>query len=428
VGSWSFAELAERAGAAAAWLDSLGCAPGEPVPALLDASPDAFALVLAGAATRRPLAPLNPRLTAPELSACLAAIGARLVVAEQAYATTLAVEQVAVVEPFGRADALDASRVSAADVALVLHTSGTTGAPRAVPWRQDRLAARVRAYASVLELGPGDVHMTAAPFHHSAGVGMSVVALALGARVLPMPRFNVDAWRAGLEQGATHAVVVPAMIETLLQQGALNANALKMLHYGGGPMRASTSRTLRGKVALLQTYGQTEGTPITCLLPSDHEDDDALATVGRAAPGVELEVRDGEVCARAEHMFAPDADGWLRTGDIGRLDADGFLTLTGRANERIVRGGENVYPAEVEAVIASHPSVADVAVVGAPDDRLGEEVVAYIVARGAPPPIEELRTFARARLAGFKVPARWTFVDAVPRNAAGKVLRSALHD
>ena len=136
----------------------------------------------------------------------------------------------------------------------------------------------------------------------------------------------------------------------------------------------------------------------------------------------------GEIVARAAHVFAPDPDGWLRTGDLGSLDADGYLYLSGRRGDRIVRGGENIYPVEVEDVLAGHAEVREVAVVGVPDRRWGEVVKAFVVAHHAddPPAAEELRAFARARLAGFKVPVEWEFVDALPRNHAGKLLRRVL--
>jgi acyl-CoA synthetase (AMP-forming)/AMP-acid ligase II len=136
----------------------------------------------------------------------------------------------------------------------------------------------------------------------------------------------------------------------------------------------------------------------------------------------------GEVRARGGHLAAPASDGWLHTGDLGRLGADGYLYLSGRQGDMIIRGGENVYPEEVENRIARHPGIREAAVVGAPHEVLGEEVVAFIVPAepGGPPDISELRRFVRQELAGFKVPARWHVVDELPRGALGKVLRRAL--
>jgi acyl-CoA synthetase (AMP-forming)/AMP-acid ligase II len=202
--------------------------------------------------------------------------------------------------------------------------------------------------------------------------------------------------------------------------------------------------TLRRAVAglpgadLVQFYGQTEGSPITYLGPAEHRraangDTRFLGTVGRAVPGVELRIADaggdgvGEVCARGPHLCLPDADGWLRTGDVGRLDGE-WLHLVGRLGDRIVRGGENVHPLEVESVLATHPAVREAAVVGVPDVRWGEIIRAFVVPvdPAAPPDAAELRSWARRQLAGFKVPTVWTIVPDLPRNAAGKVIRRQL--
>ena len=214
-----------------------------------------------------------------------------------------------------------------------------------------------------------------------------------------------------------------------------------MLQYGAAPIRPDT---LRGALAalpgvrLVQFYGQTEGSPLACLTAQDHlraaaGDEALLGTVGRPAAGVQLRIENpdehgiGEVYARAAHLFHLDADGWLHTGDLGFLDPDGYLHLVGRRGDKIVRGGENVYPDEVEAVLAGHPAVADAAVVAVPDDRLGEAIKALVVLNGRPrPSTEELRRYARDRLAGFKVPDFWEFVADLPRGPSGKLLRRQL--
>jgi acyl-CoA synthetase (AMP-forming)/AMP-acid ligase II len=190
-------------------------------------------------------------------------------------------------------------------------------------------------------------------------------------------------------------------------------------------------------VDFVNLFGQTEGSPLATLSPEDHRaaatgQEHLLSSVGRAAPGVELTIHNpdgegvGEVWARSPHSFVVDADGWQHTGDLGRLD-DGVLYLVGRRGDKIIRGGENVYPLEVEQVLATHPDVQDVVVVGVPDRRLGETIKAYIVpAEGAIPEPESLRSYTRERLAGFKVPVLWEFLDEMPRNANGKIVRRAL--
>jgi acyl-CoA synthetase (AMP-forming)/AMP-acid ligase II len=189
----------------------------------------------------------------------------------------------------------------------------------------------------------------------------------------------------------------------------------------------------------LQIFGQTEVSPVTALTHADHVralngHPELLSTVGRAAPGVELQVEHagddgiGEIALRSPHCFVVDDDGWHRTGDLGSIDNDGYVTLQGRLNDRIVRGGENIYPIEVEQALASHPDVHEVAVVGVPDRRWGEVVKAVVVPRhvGAPPSTQVLQAHARERLAHFKIPAIIEFADQLPRNPSGKVLRRKL--
>jgi acyl-CoA synthetase (AMP-forming)/AMP-acid ligase II len=222
----------------------------------------------------------------------------------------------------------------------------------------------------------------------------------------------------------------------------LTLPSLQLLQYGSAPIRAATlSRAVRALpgVSFINMFGQTEGSPIACLVQEDHEraladQPDLLASVGRPAPGIELRLAGadseevGEILARGAHLFKTAEDGWLHTGDLARMDEDGYVYLIGRLGDRIKRGGENVHPVEVEDVLREHPAVLEVAVVGVPDEEFGQLVRAFIVLRpsGAAPSREELRAFAREELAGFKVPTSWVFVPDLPRNASGKILRRAL--
>jgi acyl-CoA synthetase (AMP-forming)/AMP-acid ligase II len=445
----SYAELLQRAAALIPWLDEIGAERGRPVPALLGTTPDALALVLAGAFTDRPVAPLGVRLTESEILGCVRAIEASAIVAEPTFEPLgAAVAKQGGLRfaslpnaPRDRGPRLDRAPDRASLVAY-LHTSGTTGLPKPVRIRSDRMAHRARANAALVGFTRRSIYATASPIHHVAGLGMILVALGAGAAVLPFPAFSVSAWRDLAGTGVTHALLVPTMIERLLREKCLAIESLEMLQYGGAPMDVGllreAMRMLPG-VRFVQIFGQTEGSPITCLTPDDHARGAAgrshlLKTVGRAAPGVELRIEEpdkegvGEVCARAPHLFEPDEDGWLRTGDLGRLDDEGFLTLLGRRGDKIVRGGENVHPLEVERVLENHPSVREVVVVGVPDRELGERIRAYLVLEpsvGAPR-ADELRRFCRETLSGFKVPEQWAVVDALPRNPSGKVLRRAL--
>jgi acyl-CoA synthetase (AMP-forming)/AMP-acid ligase II len=444
---WSGDELMRRAAGAADWLDARGVPPGA-VACLLSTSSNAFALTIAGACTGRSVAPLGPRLTTRELSACVERLDSPVIVAEDQFST---VASAIAANTRRRVEVLDSVSSSARQldfdsrddaIAAILHTSGTSGLPKPVAYRQGRLARRVAVNAGLLGLGPGCVYASSSPLHHIAGLGMFFVALGAGAALLTFDGFSVDNWIGLGRRGVTHALLVPTTIDILLEQGALALRSLRTLQYGASPIHPDTllaaMEALPG-VRFVNIYGQTEGSPISCLTAEDHWKaasgrHDLLRSVGRAAPGVELRIEAaddtgvGEVVARAAHLFHTDPDGWLRTGDMGRLDAEGYLFLSGRRGDRIVRGGENIYPIEVEDVLVTHPGVKEVAVVGVPDRRWGEIVVAYVVPSDgmAPPTVEELRAFARTGLAGFKVPVQWEFTDSLPRNHAGKVLRRVL--
>lgn len=445
---WSGSELLERSAGAVDHLTELADQ-GGPIPALITSTPGALAYVMGGAQCGRPLAPLGPRLTANELRPCVEGLNGAVILTEEAF-TPLAREvaeatgcRVEVIAVPPRAKRPPGRSPLPGDTAFVLHTSGTTGQPKAVAYRQDRLAIRTAVNARLCALHLGAVYATASPFHHIAGLGNYAVALAGGVTLAPLPRFTVESWKALSDRHVTHALTVPTVLEMLLEAGALGLPHLEVLQYGASPIHPDTLRRALEAVpdvALVNLYGQTEGSPVTCLTSEDHRRialggrDGLLASVGRAAPGVELIIPEpddqgiGEVVARAEHFFAPDEDGWLRTGDLGRLDNEGYLYLVGRSDDKIIRGGENVYPLEIERVLELHPAVHEAAVTGIADRRLGERVKAYVVPEdpSRPPDEDDLRAHVRRSLAGFKVPADWEFVAALERNASGKLIRRSL--
>ncbi|MFJ3777320.1 class I adenylate-forming enzyme family protein [Streptomyces sp. NPDC090075] len=446
--TWSGRELLDRAGGAADWLDTLGLAPGTPVPALVATSADALALVIGGAGSGHPLAPLGVRMTALEIAAVVDALDSQVLVAQPEFAELAhqvvrlsgsRLRLVGELPPHGR-DLTAAPQ----QLTTVLHTSGTTGRPKPVPMTQRRLAARARVNGRLCALDPDSFYGGSAPFHHIAGLGNIAVALAAGALITGLPRFTVEGWTLLRDLGITHTSVVPAMLETLHTAGQARHETLRTLQYGGAPVRPDTLRrtyeAMPG-VRMLNMFGQTEGSPITVLTPEDHREavagrTELLRSVGRAAPGTELRVHGagpdgiGEIHARADHFFHVDPEGWLHSGDLGRVADDGYVYLSGRGSDMIIRGGENVHPLEVETVLTVHPDVADAAVTGAPDERLGQTVVAFVVPSDpeAPPDPAELRAHTRARLSGYKVPVRWWFVSELPRNPNGKVLRHRLRE
>jgi acyl-CoA synthetase (AMP-forming)/AMP-acid ligase II len=448
--SWSGDELLARAGGASTWLDELGFPVGAPVPALVDESATAIALTVGAALSGRPLAPLGTRLTAEELARALEGLGARSLLAEPATAA-LAVDaagragvEVQIIDGEPPRGDLPHHRAEPDDLVAVVHTSGTTGAPKAVPIRHETLLPRIPIHTELLGFRPGARYSSASPFHHTGGITMVLSALGAGTTLIPQAWFSIDGWRRVGELGVTCALLVPTMIDLLLAEGALADAAPDTLQYGAAPIHLDTLRAAMAALPdtqFVQIFGQTEVSPITALTNADHvqglaDRPELLSTVGRAVTGLELMVEDpdadgvGEITIRAPHAFVSDSDGWRRTGDLGTVDAEGYVRLHGRTGDRIVRGGENIYPAEIEAVLATHPKVREVVVVGVTDRRWGEVVRAVVVPVDVtrPPTLAELRALARDRVAHFKAPAELAVVDALPRNANGKVVRRLLAD
>jgi acyl-CoA synthetase (AMP-forming)/AMP-acid ligase II len=448
VGAVSGRELIGKAVTAADLLVDLDVPAGQPVPALLTTNARALALLLGGTAANRPLAPLGPRQTPIELAETVRRSGSSVLLTEAAFAETA--RQVG--DAVGiRAVTIPCLAVSnrpldqeSGPTAIYLHTAGTTGVPKRVSLTDPVLDARAELLRRLIGIGPDDRYATGSPLHHIGGLGNVLVALTAGAAVICTTRFSFDWWRNLKQLDATHCLLVPSMIEMLLSEGLLDAVPLKTLIYGASPITVETLRRVLEvlpNVAMVSLYGQTEGSPITSLGPDDHrlaalKNPDLLHTVGRAVSGLRLQIDEpdraaiGEVLAAAAHLSAQDTDGWLHTGDLGVLDADGYLRLCGRRHDMVVRGGENVYPLEVENVISAHPAVAAVGVVGVSDARLGETLAAFIVPMDSarPPRSEELSSFARVTLAGFKIPQYWYTVAELPLNSAGKVVRAQLRD
>jgi acyl-CoA synthetase (AMP-forming)/AMP-acid ligase II len=447
-GSVSGRELIGKAVSGADLLVDLDVQPGQPIPALLTTHADSLALLFGGAAANRPLAPLGPRQTATELAAMVRRSGSSVLLAEASFAKTA--RQVA--------DAVGIRSVTIASLpvssrplhtepgptAICLHTAGTTGIPKPVSLSGRVLDVRAELLRRVIGIGPDDRFATGSPLHHIGGLGNVLVALTAGAAVIPTTRFSFEWWRNLKQLNATHCLLVPSMIEMLLVERLLDAVPLKTLIYGASPITVETLRRVLDvlpDVAIVSLYGQTEGSPITSLSPDDHRfvadtDPDVLGTVGRPVSGVRLHIHEpdragiGEVFAAAEHLSAQDADGWLHTGDLGLLDDHGYLRLSGRRHDMVIRGGENIYPVEVENVLSAHPAVAAVGVVGVPDSRLGETLAAFIVPRDPARPLwpEDLASFARVTLAGFKIPQYWYVVAELPLNSAGKIARAQLRE
>jgi O-succinylbenzoic acid--CoA ligase len=306
---------------------------------------------------------------------------------------------------------------------VILHTSGTTAAPKPVALTYGNFRASAEAAASNVPLGPADRWLCVMPLFHVGGLSILTRSAFAGSSVILHDRFDVDAFADSLESGeATVMSVVPTMLRRLQARGLSGAPALRAALVGGGPVpRDLLEWGAQAGLPLLQTYGMTETCSQIATAP-------AGSAAARPLPGVQLRIGpDGEILVRGP-MVSPGAlaaDGWLHTGDRGRLDDDGSLHLSGRIKDTIVTGGENVAAAEVEEALVSHPAVADAAVVGRPDPEWGEAVAAFVVLdREATD--AELAAHVRERLAGYKVPRTITRVEDLPRTASGKLLKGRL--
>jgi O-succinylbenzoic acid--CoA ligase len=309
-------------------------------------------------------------------------------------------------------------------LALVVHTSGTTRTPRPVELTFGHLAAHVRAAGAVLGSDPDERWLVPMPLSHVGGLMVLVRSAAAAATVvLEPPPFDAERTARLLREGdITLVSLVPTMLARILEAGGTPGPRLRRVLLGGGPVPPGLlRRAVEAGWPVSQTYGLTEaGSTVTLAEPGD------LETAGRPLPGLGVSIAaDGEIFVNGPTVVGE----WdtLRTGDIGRLDDEGRLTVLGRKSDTIVSGGENVAPAEVEAVLEEHPQVAEAGVFGRADPQWGESVTARIVPRGEPAPTAaELRAYCVDRLAGYKVPKAFELAAQLPRTASGKLLRREL--
>ncbi len=358
----------------------------------------------------------------------------------------------------------DPARDDPEAVAVVLFTSGTTGSPKSAVLRHRHLVSYVLGSVEFMSADPDEATLVSVPPYHVAGVAATLTSLYAGRRIVHLPRFDPDTWiDLVLAEGITHAMVVPTMLARIvdrLEARRVHPGSLRTLSYGGGPMpRPVIERALEllPRTDFVNAYGLTEtSSTITLLDPDDHRlaatsDDPAvrarLGSVGRALPGVEIEIRDGdgrprppgepgEVWVRGDQVAGEylesgsrlDAGGWFPTRDLGHLDADGYLYVAGRADDVIVRGGENLSPGEIEEVVRELDTVADAAAVGVPDVEWGEAVALVVVPTDPdrPPDPATIVDHVRARLRSVKVPERVEIRDELPYTDTGKLLRRVL--
>ena len=349
---------------------------------------------------------------------------------------------------FDRDDADLPVELAPGDVADVMYTSGTTGAPKGVVVRHDDLAGNGRVPSAWSGLG----FLTSSPFTTTSGSLLVCGPLRSGLTGCFLPRFDAGHWIEAVERDRpVAAFLVPAMVELIVASPDFeraDLTSLAVVTVGSAPIAAATLRRFGaglGGAEVLCGYGMTEFGAVTAVPLGDGGRH--LGSVGPPLPGVDVRIVDdgastlppgevGHIHVRGPHrprayLDDPDqsqqtwVDGWLHTGDLGSLDADGHLWIAGREKELVIRGGHNIVPGEIEAALFEHPAVVEAAVTGVPHDVLGEDVAAWVVLRDEVP-VAALREFLLERLADYKVPRRISVVAALPRNESGKVLKNTL--
>jgi long-chain acyl-CoA synthetase len=339
------------------------------------------------------------------------------------------------------------------DLAVILYTSGTTGVPKGVALSHDNLESNARAAASLNELGREDWAVAVLPLSHSYGLTVMNAGHILGSRAALLRWFNPEAVLQTIQEfRAASMSAVPTMLIYLLnypEADRFDTRSMRVWGSGAAPLPVEIVEPFERKFGgrILEGYGLTEASPVV----SAHRlsGPRRIGSVGRAIPGVEISIQDdldrplsagelGEVCVRGRNVMVgyyrnPEETartvraGWLHTGDMGRLDDDGFLFIVERKKDLIIRGGFNIYPREVEEVLYAHPKVAEAAVVGMKDPLMGEDVLAFVVLRsGERASAEEIGAFCEGRLARFKCPKQIRFVESLPKSPIGKILRKEL--
>jgi len=468
----SYAALAARVEATAGVLHELGVARGDRVAYLGPNSIDTFVCFFATARLEAVFVSLNTRLAGPEIGYMLDDSGSLVLVhgPECAELTAAAdpaahgvkhVLEVAEVrrrtEGSALAPAWPDQVVDLDDPALILYTSGTTGRPKGAVLTHANITFNTVNQLAHVDVLSTDVALCVAPLFHVTGLGqVSMPTLLKGGTVVVVPRFDAEAFLALIERRrATSFSAVPTMLQMMCESAAwetADLSSLRFVVYGGSAITEKVAQAwLSRGVVLQQGYGMTEAAPgVFMALPEGAVARPVSAGVPHFFTDVAVEDADGErtsgpgpgeLLVRGPHVFAgywnrPDDtakaltdDGWYRSGDVVRIDDDGWAYVVDRVKDLIISGGENIYPAEVEAVIAELPDVIAAAVVAVPDKRWGEVGCAYVQLRAGSPLDEDgLRAHLEARLARYKIPRYFELLDELPRNATGKVLRAALRD
>jgi acyl-CoA synthetase (AMP-forming)/AMP-acid ligase II len=411
--------------------------------------------IFASAHAGIPFIPLNYRLSNDQLGALLAKHPDPLVITDDRERLLgLGVNAANIFEPdewlnaISRTASKPLPRVDTEEIAVLLYTSGTTSEPKAVVLRHKHLVAYIQSSIPFASANEDSAALISVPPYHIAGVANSVTSIYSTRRVVYLPVFDPNIWLDLVRnESITHAFLVPTMLARVvdaLGEEPARCPSLQVLSYGGARMPITVlERALRAfpEAGFANAYGLTEtSSTLAMLTPDDHRaalTGDAkakarLGSAGKIVPGVEVEIRDGEIWARGKQVSGEylgqtrglDSGEWFYTRDRGWIDEDGYLFIEGRTDDTIIRGGENIAPAEIEDALLRHPSVIDAAVVGVPDDEWGQRIEAAVVlAPGAQADAEQLRDHCRALLRSSKTPDRIVMRESLPHTDTGKLLR-----
>jgi long-chain acyl-CoA synthetase len=449
------AELLNRIRAASHQLRELGIGAGDVVAVKLPNRVEFVVLLFASWRLGATVTPVNPSLTDGEVVRQLNDSGARLLVVEDGAAMTHGVTTLAIADLADEPVASDPPpHLDSSALALLIYTSGTTGAPKGVMLDHANIDAMADMGRRALQIGPADRCLLILPLFHVNGIVVSVLTpLLAGASLVIADRFNPRTFFDVVEsERPTFFSAVPTiytMLAALPEDVVPDTSSVRFGICGAAPASAEllTRFEARYGFPVVEGYGLSEGTCASTINPVAGPR--RAGTAGIAFPGQQIRIvdergvevspgMDGEVIIAGPNVMRgylgrPDetarviVDGWLHTGDIGHLDAEGYLTLVGRSKDMIIRGGENIYPREIEEVLAGDPAVLEAAVVGVPDDKWGEVVAAYVQPRpGHTINIQALQALCARKLAGYKRPTSITVLQTIPKNAVGKADKSPL--
>lgn len=464
-------------------LRAAGLRRGDRIGILATDSPEYVCLMLASMKLGAAYVALNFRLSEPEVTNLLVTSEISALFISQRYAETVAparaalADRLRLVASFDEtstgehtyAQLIESSPSSAElesvaqeeDILSLSLTSGTTGAPKGVLQSQRMIRALVVSGALELGLDPSDLIYSGAPLFHISGIGHLLYGLGRGSASLMLPQFDKDVVLGWMQGGQLqHAMLIPSMIIAILELPTVEGSSydgLRSIMYGGSPMPPSVIRKMVDIFGcdLYNGFGAgTEAGGQTMFRPADHRralagEEHLLGSIGKPIYGCDVKLLDadgvevssgevGEIHSRSQSMMsgyvnqpeltaASFRDGWIHSGDLAWRDKDGYLFLAGRADDMIIRGGENIYPVEIEDVIADHPAVLEVAVVGGPDPFWGEVVdVVICTTEGSTITLEEIHEHCRGRLASYKIPQRLIVSSGLPKNPTGKIQKGLL--